>query len=365
MNEIKQPPKFHRIFKNPSIATKFTALLVVILLGGVVVSGVFLWQALQTQAQNEIITRAQLLTETMNSVRAYTSNNVNPLLKDDLETSAEFIPESVPAFSAREVFERFRKNEKYKSFFYTEASDNPFNERNRADDFEMGLIEQMRADSGVEQLTGYRTLFGQEVFYIARPMRVGNESCLTCHGAPADAPANLIATYGDDSGFHWKMNQVIAAQMIYVPANDVLGLAARHFWSMIGIFVIVIALVFVVFNVLLRRVVITPVKVMGELAHQVGEDEDMAEFQRPESMNVIGKRGDELGQLARLLNQMVDEIVARTRSLKNQLRSLQIEIDEMKKQEEVEGVVNTEFFQDLQARAKNLRKKRDAGEDEE
>lgn len=352
-------PKFHRVFKNPSIATKFTVLLLVMLLGGVVASGVFLWQALQTQAQNEIISRAQLLTETMNSVRAYTSNNINPLLQDELQNSAEFIPETVPAYSAREVFERFREQEKYQTFFYTEASDNPFNQRNRADEFELALIEEMRADSDIEQLTGYRTLFGENVFYIARPMRVQSESCLSCHGTVEEAPANLIATYGDDSGFHWEMDQVIAAQMIYVPGEDVLGLAARYFWSMILIFAVVIMLVFVVFNTMLRRIVISPVRALGEIAHQVSEDEDLTDLQRPAEMDVIETRGDELGELARVFNKMVEEVVARTRRLKAQLKTLQIEIDEMKKQEEVDEVVNSEFFQDLQSRAKDLRKKRE------
>lgn len=91
------------------LGTKFTLLLMLVFLSGIVLSGVTLSSAMQRKAEDEVTAKAEILTHTMNSVREYTSNNVVPLLKDRLETSPKFIGEVVPAFTARKVFEKFRE----------------------------------------------------------------------------------------------------------------------------------------------------------------------------------------------------------------------------------------------------------------
>ncbi|MDH5606591.1 MAG: DUF3365 domain-containing protein [Anaerolineae bacterium] len=348
-------------FANQRIVVKFSSLLVLLLVGGATGSGIFLWRALQIQAQNEIAKQGMILTEAMNSVRAYTSNNILPLLQEDMLSSEEFISETVPAFSAREVFERFRSDEDYKSFYYTEATANPMNPRNLADPFEEGLLSQMKADPFLEQITGYRIIYGEEVYYIAQPMRVTTESCLNCHSTPEEAPANLINTYGPDDGFGWEMGQIIAAQIIYVPAADVKALAARSFWSIIAIFVVVIALVLLTINILLRRFVISPIGIMGDLAHKVRLDEDISGNLEAKDLNEISARKDELGDLASVLQRMVREVYERTKMLKDQLMSLTIEINEMKKAEEVDQVTSSEFFKDLQSKAKDYKSNRKTG----
>ncbi|MDH5505605.1 MAG: DUF3365 domain-containing protein [Anaerolineae bacterium] len=340
---------------NLRITTKFSLLLIIILIGGITVGGIAFRQALLQQTQREINSQAEMLTTTMNSVRSYTSTHIQPLLKDDLETSAAFIPETVPAFSAREVFEQFRQDEKFSSFFYKEATLNPMNPRNQADEFETGLVEQMRSDPELQELTGYRTLFNQEVYYIARPLAIGRESCLLCHANASLAPANLIASYGDDGGFGWQLNEIVAAQMIYVPSETLLEKSNDAFLRITAIFMVVIATVILAINYMLRRFVILPVGEMGKLAYKVAADESFSEELESKSLDKITTRGDELGELGRVFKRMVVEVHERTQKLRQQLQSLRIEIDEIKKHEQIEEVVDTPFFKDLQSKAQNLR----------
>ena len=63
--------------ENLTLGTKFTLLLSVVFVLGVVISGVVLWQVLQRNAQNEITMRGLILLQTMNSVRNYTSTNLS------------------------------------------------------------------------------------------------------------------------------------------------------------------------------------------------------------------------------------------------------------------------------------------------
>lgn len=337
------------------LGTKFTLLLSAVFVVGIGVGGAALWSVLEQKAQNEITAKGLLLIETMNSVRHYTSNHIQPLLRDDLAAQPEFIPESVPAFSARSVFERLRQYENYADYRYKEATLNPTNPLDRADDFETTLVSRFRQDPALTQITDYHAAGGQRMFYVARPLAVTAESCLVCHSTPATAPASLIRSYGAEGGFGWGLNEIVAAQVVYVPAGEVFNVALRSFLTVMGIFLGLLAWSLLVINFLLKRYVLSPIQVIDGLARRVSADTLSEADLKTESVARIAARGDELGQMGRVFRQMAKQVFERTEHLRQQVEMLNIEIDEIKKQRHVREVVDTEFFRDLQARAAEMR----------
>ncbi|MBD2090953.1 DUF3365 domain-containing protein [Microcoleus sp. FACHB-1515] len=300
------------------LGSKFTLLLTLVFLGGIVVSGITLSSAMQNKAESEITTKARILTETMNSVRDYTSQNVVPYLSEQLATEAVFVREAVPAFAAREVFERFRQQGNYRNFLYKEAALNPTNPRDKADEFETQLVQEFRAQPHLKEKSGYRSLDGKNLFYIARPMTVTEASCLQCHGRPEVAPKSLIAMYGDQGGFNWPLNTVIAAQTIYVPIDTVIAQGHQYLLLTMSIFVGIFAGVILLINSLLKRTVINPIRKLTAIARRVSESrmtiEQVGEFDAP-SMVQVARRADEPGQLARAFQHMAHEVAAREQNL--------------------------------------------------
>ncbi len=348
------------------LGTRFTLFLSAVFIGGTIIGGLSLWNALHHNAQNQISLKGRALIETMSSVRSYTSNQVAPLLQDDMDEQPEFVAETVPAFSARTVFEQFRQQDAANaSFLYKEATLNPTNPLDQADDFETAIVNQMRSDATLEELTGFRDRDGERLFYIARPLSVNDPSCLRCHSDPSLAPENLITTYGDDGGFGWELDEVVAAQIIYVPAGEVLRTASFAFYRLMAIFVIIFALVILLINLLLKRYVIQPVSTMGNLAERISADALQSEELEAEHVTKIVQRSDELGALARVFNSMANQVVTRTRTLKQQVHQLTIEIDEIKRQQQVSEIVDTDYFQDLQSKARSLRQRRSKQPDNE
>ena len=69
---------------------------------------------------------------------------------------------------------------------------------------------------------------------------------------------------------------------------------------------------------------------------------------------------DEIGQLSRTFAGMVVEVHRREETLKQQVMKLRIVIDETKKAQEVAEIVNTDYFQNLQRKAQELRQKTQA-----
>jgi HAMP domain-containing protein len=344
------------IFRRIRLGTRFTLLLVAFFAISIGVSGVALYRLVTTVAEESVTSNGVLLLHTINAVRSYTSHQVNPLLTPVMKAQDKFIPETVPAFSARSVFGNLRGDSGYQNYSYKEAAINPTAPQDRADAWETGVLMRFQKDRTIPELSGFRTLNGQLVFYNARPMVVGDPACLTCHTTPEAAPPAMVNHYGSIDGFGWKLNDVIAAQIVYVPAAEVYSRSWRTWASVMLISVTSFALAVLAFNLLLRRNVVKPIGQMAELARRISTDE--IDEQAPKSLANMTERSDELGQMARVFERMAQEVYAREQSLRQQVQELRIEIDEAKKARHVAQLVNTDTFQDLRAKAQKIRQQR-------
>jgi DNA-binding response OmpR family regulator len=79
-----------------------------------------------------------------------------------------------------------------------------------------------------------------------------------------------------------------------------------------------------------------------------------------ESLEEVAQRPDALGNLARLFQRMAMEVAARQRRLEDQVQQLTIAIDERKKAAQVEEITASDYFRDLQIRARHFSARRAA-----
>jgi len=75
----------------------------------------------------------------------------------------------------------------------------------------------------------------------------------------------------------------------------------------------------------------------------------------PSCLDELIGRDDPLGRLARVFQRMARDFRAREELLRQEVECLRIEIDEAKRQREVHEVVEMDYFQHLQERARQLR----------
>ncbi|MGK7933918.1 MAG: DUF3365 domain-containing protein [Microcystaceae cyanobacterium] len=286
------------MLKNLKLAPKLNLLLATIFLLIILLSGAILSYILGRNAEQIITNQALILIETMGAVRDYTSTQINPELSARLETEEQFLPQTVPGYSAREVFEglRTRENGNYQDFFYKEATLNPTNLRDKADSFETSIVETFKSNPDLSEKVGFRDLPGGKIFYIARPISISKESCLRCHSDPNLAPKSQLATYGRTNGFGWKLNEIVGAQMISVPASRVFATARQLQFLVIGILGTFLLVAMLLINGFLKKAVTTPLKKMSQLAQKVSTGELDGEFTH--------SANDEIGILAASLNRM-------------------------------------------------------------
>jgi protein-histidine pros-kinase len=285
---------------------KFNLVFILIFALGLAATGQVSWTLLERNARDEIAQNARLLMDTALAARTYTSSQVNPLLETQMKYT--FLPQSVPAYSATEVFNDLRK--KHSEYGYKEAVLNPTNPRNRAVDWETDLITQFRSNKDASELMGDRDTPNGRSFYIARPIRITNQACLRCHSTVDAAPKTMLERYGPANGFGWTLNDVVGAQIISVPTRVPLDRANRAFTVFMSSIAVVFVVIGLVLNLMLWALVIRPIGKLSQFADRVSLGElEIPEFQR--------KSRDEIGVLARSIARMRTSMVQAMKMLES------------------------------------------------
>ena len=267
-------------------------MLLVVFLLGLGISGTISYELLHRNAEEEVLRNAGVMMEAALSMRAYTVGQVRPNLRVSDE---EFLPQSVPAFSAGEIMTLLRK--KYPDYSYKEAALNPTNPRDRAVEWETDIVNSFRSNDKQPEISGTRMTPTGPSLYLARPFQIKDPACLACHTTADMAPASMVKIYGPNNGFGWKLNEVIGAQIVSVPMTLPIANADRAFYTFMGSLTAVFVVLFIILNVMLSLLIVRPITKLSEAADKISTgNTDIAEF--PE------KGKDEVSLLGRSFNRM-------------------------------------------------------------
>jgi protein-histidine pros-kinase len=265
--------------------------------------------------------QANLMMETTLSTRAYTAQQIKPLLTKNQPKppltrqqahDAVFLPQTVPAYAATEIFNFVHKD--YPDYAYKEATLNPTNPRDRATDWEADVVNTFRNDPSLKTFSGERTTPNGKSLFLARPLQITNPACLECHSTPSAAPVAMIRQYGSDNGFGWKPNEIIGAQIVSVPESVPLGIADRALKTFVIYMIGLAVITLLILDAVLVMTVIRPVAKLSHMADEISQGK-----LDTEDLPVTGR--DEISVLASSFNRM-------QRSLARAMRMLEGDAEE-------------------------------------
>jgi protein-histidine pros-kinase len=288
------------------LLAKFNLILGVVFLAGFLITGWVAHDFLQDNAKKDVTRQARLMMEAARSVRDYTTNQVKPLLQKEQLRLDQFLPQTVPAFSAVETFAYLRSA--YPDYTYREATLNPTNLRDRATDWEADVINAFRNNPSKSEIVGERSTPTGQAYYLAKPMRAV-APCLECHDSPQRAPAAMIRQYGPSNGFGWHGNEVVAAQIVTVPESLPVEMADRSFRTLMTSIGLIFLSCLALLDLVLVMMVVRPLRNLSAQADRIST----GDMSIPE-LRATGK--DEIAILAGSFNRM-------RRSLERALKMLE------------------------------------------
>ncbi len=121
----------------------------------------------------------------------------------------------------------------------------------------------------------------------------------------------MVHQYGPSNGFGWKLNEVIAAQIISVPMKVPLQIAHDAFRQLLIDLAVIFAVGLVILNLTLYFTIARPVGRLSEMADQIS----LGQLDIPE---LPAEGHDEVAQLASSFNRMRRSLVTAMKMLGEQ-----------------------------------------------
>lgn len=115
-------------------------------------------------------------------------------------------------------------------------------------------------------------------------------------------------------------------------------------------YIILVVLVYFVAQFLTR-----PMVGLTRAAEQIGEGNYDVGLKYLNELGLSEKFPDEIETMQGVFKGMIDKVYTREKILRQQVQDLRIEIDQAKRQKQVNEIVDSEFFRDLQIKAQRMR----------
>ena len=246
-----------------------------------------------------------LLVDVVKSIQEFVATDLRPhFMKEKIFYS--------PSFSGIVATTRIAKylNDKQPQYYIKNASDNPLNEANQVQGIEHGLLRQFRQQRALNSINSVGDIDGRTYLVSSAP-KISKNGCLRCHGDPQKAPEDVIATYGKTSGYGYKPNQVVGVSLVGVPLEDVQALATERSLIVIGAITVLFTLLFIVVNLLVKRLILKPISAITEVATAVSAGDINREIS-------IGERNDEIADLARAFELMRRSLITAMKRMRRE-----------------------------------------------
>ncbi len=207
-----------------------------------------------------------------------------------------FYPELMSGFvSARGTYEYF--NQAFPGYIFKQATLDPLNPSNLADKAEIDIINSFRQNLNQKEAQGTLKRGGEEVYYIAQPIKIDQKNCLKCHGDPMSAPKDQRDRYGIESGYHWIMGDTVAAFIVYVPIKTAVEAARSNTLSIVLVSGIGVLLMMLVSGFILDRGVVAPVIQLTKVTENLSSGKELNREVHYKGRNEIQKLAKSIDKL--------------------------------------------------------------------
>lgn len=280
------------MLKNLKLRLRFTIIIIIVYMLSLPFMVYGSYYILKQNAVREILEEANLMLASMEGARKFTGEVLRPRITKELPN--KFVIEAMSAtFVARGIEKRIR--EKLPNYSFKEATINPLNLENKADDFELTKIEEFKAGKLEKEWRGYKKTNEGNFYVIMRPVEI-KPDCLRCHGDPLQAPPEVRDQFGTTHGYGWKAGEIQTVNTVYVPADVPIENAKKA----LVLFSVIYSIFFFVVIIIIDRVIIgsiiKPIEQFVDAADEISRGRFDREF--------TVKTDDEIKTLANAFTRM-------------------------------------------------------------
>jgi len=275
------------------INSKFNLIMTLVLIALFLVSASWAYKRQQALVLKIAVDNARVIAKQIIETRDYISS----VVQDEPERNYNLVPQVV----ATQVAKRITQGSNY---YVRQVSLRYRNPGNRPDRYETKMLEKF-AGRPVQESYSVIKGKGDKVFRFMLPM-VAEKSCMECHGEYDKAPAFVRARFPRGHfSYNYRLGEVIGAVSISIPMAELYHHMGVNLQYDILNRCIIIFLIISIMAILIRKTIITPVKLVSSTIVDVTRTGNFTE-RLPQSSN------DEIGQLMSAFNDLMEEMGRKT-----------------------------------------------------
>ncbi len=308
------------MFTPQKIEHKFITglILAVVLLGGAFSVGSY--HHMRSVLEAEVRDKARLIFMHVDSIQNYVRDILRPAMYERLPSS--FIIQAMSSsYISRKIMAPV--NAPGDGTIYRRVAIGARNPQYEANDYERQLIDEFRRSGQEGFWQGYRTMNGETYYVMARPVRFVAE-CMYCHGRPEDAPAELLAKYGQ-KGFGKEPGTIAGVDFVGTSVPKSIGRVRQTILTYFAFFAFAALLLFFTSNFLFRLLVVKNLRRLNAVFRRNVDDGNPSVLL---SRLREEERGDEIDQLVGGIEEMGEHLVAARSQLRDYAENLKKMVDE-------------------------------------
>lgn len=287
------------LFRNSGLQTKVNLIILGVLLVSFGLFSFFSYQQQKNSIIEEAVDKARIISSTATRSRQYISKELDAGGVELTRERYGLIPQVVSTrigslvaedlgYTIRQISERYR------------------NPKNAPDPSEIVMLKDFYQGSSTQESYRITAVDKAPIFRYLRPFIV-EESCLRCHGEPAESPAFLREMFPDPSeqSYHYRLGEVIGAVSISIPMDRLQPLVQKKFRAdLLHSGGLLLALV-IGLGLLIRLAVTAPLSRLGQVIRDIVRT---GRFEKP----IPRRSRDEIGTLIDGFNEMMVHLGEKT-----------------------------------------------------
>ena len=239
--------------------------------------------------------KTDLVMKAIEANRDYVQDILRPTMYRELPDHKFILAAMSSSYISRMVMERF--NQKAHGFIYRRVAANAMNPDYEANALETDMIERFRNNPKLQEWQGILELDSKKYYIRFQPV-VYKAACLNCHGDPADAPKEVLALYGNTSGYFHKPDEIAGVISVGMPIGLNLGKINSFAMALFAGVIPSIFIVYIIISTFFNRFIAGNLRnILSFFRTTITDDKGKSIFDSSEKMDEI----DELTKTAKAI----------------------------------------------------------------
>ncbi len=301
-----------------SLRSKFLMGTAVILLVVCFLSALLIYEREKRLLETSAYQETRLVMEAVEASREYVRQNLRPKMRERFGEDYFMLEAMSTSYVGREVMERFQDT--MPEYEYRRVAVNARNPASEANATEKSMIDHFRENSENDNWVGMMDVKDQAHYMRFQPVYF-SQSCMSCHGDPADAPAELVNLYGAEKGFGKSTGELAGLIAVSIPVERALAGIQEKATSVFLVVLLGVSGFYLILIVFFNRVVIHNLRSVLNLFRDEVEETGIS------AAMPIENTGDEFRELSLAASVMADHLRRTRKQMENYAQDLEVKVD--------------------------------------